>query len=155
MSGRVELLSPFTDGGYKHEPCPHDSIFADNCVTCLRRMYSELHVTMEGDVRFINEVDRIATKHGFEPAERKGNVLAFLDLALGARKSAANDEVRRLRACLVVCRARVESIVGAFIHNSVPADPKDDDAITAKGRYSNGTVLRILKALGDYFDGAP
>jgi hypothetical protein len=61
---------------------------------------------------------------------------------------AAYDEIRQLHDA----RAKdVLEIVRAFIHNSVPADPKDDDEITAKGRYSNGTVLRIAAALEEHF----
>jgi hypothetical protein len=52
MSDRIELLSPFTDGGYVHQRCPHDvekggAIFADDCVECLRRMYSGLWTDRE------------------------------------------------------------------------------------------------------------
>lgn len=43
--GDIELVSPFTDPGYRHQMCPHDFIFADSCPTCLRRMYSELWKT--------------------------------------------------------------------------------------------------------------
>lgn len=81
----IELVSPFTDAGYEHRFCPHDSIFADNCPTCLRRMYGELWADnarlrklLDSAGRALRRCDEKAQHRGIHNAEfeRAGELAA-------------------------------------------------------------------------------
>jgi hypothetical protein len=61
--------------------------------TCLEQF---VEAALRDGNRFVDEVERIATKHGFQTAEGKGNLLAWLDLALRARNTLAVELPRKL-----------------------------------------------------------